>query len=221
MIVRKGANIKSLADLKGKRVSIDEPGSGTLVNARAILGAAGVTEKDIKPEYLKQQQSADKLKDGSLDAYFQTTGYPQGTLTELATTTGFELLAIDGEAAQKLKTQYKFFADDEIPDGTYKDVKGVNTVRRRCPVDHVGQDPRGRRLRGHEGAAEATRRDPPSIPAMPRARRSSKANALTGLPIPLHPGAEKFYKEAAAEVSGTPTDTPRASTRAGTRTADD
>src|SRR4051795_3441845 len=96
VIVKKGAGIKSLADLKGKRVSIDEPGSGTIVNARALLAAYGVTEKDIRPEYLKQVQSAEKLKDGSLDGYFQTTGYPQGTLTELAATNGFELLPIDG-----------------------------------------------------------------------------------------------------------------------------
>ena len=57
VVVKKGAGIKSLADLKGKRVSIDEPGSGTLVNARALLAAYGVTEKDIRPEYLKQVQS--------------------------------------------------------------------------------------------------------------------------------------------------------------------
>ena len=53
-------------------------------------------EKDIRPEYLKQQQCAEKLKDGSLDAYFQTTGFPQGTLTELAATNGFELLPLAG-----------------------------------------------------------------------------------------------------------------------------
>src|SRR2546423_2558189 len=62
VIVRKGLGIKSLADLKGKRVSIDEPGSGTLVNARALLAAYGVTEKDIKPEHLKQVQSSETLK---------------------------------------------------------------------------------------------------------------------------------------------------------------
>src|SRR5947207_5174258 len=127
VIVRKGLGIKSLADLKGKRVSIDEPGSGTLVNARALLGAFGVTEKDIRPEYLKQVQSAEKRKDGSLDGYFQTTGYPQGTLTELAATNGFELLPIDGAIRDKIMAQYKFFARDVIPDGTYKDVKGVET----------------------------------------------------------------------------------------------
>src|SRR5215204_445170 len=120
VVVRKGAGIKSLADLKGKRVSIDEPGSGTLVNARALLAAFGVSERDIRPEYLKQVQSAEKFKDGSLDAYFQTTGYPQGTLSELAATNGFELLAIDGAQREKIMAQYKFFIKDKIPDGVYK-----------------------------------------------------------------------------------------------------
>src|SRR6185369_15958738 len=75
VVVRKGAGFKSIADLKGKRVSLDEPGSGTLVNARALLAAYRISERDIRPEYLKQVQCAEKLKDGSLDAYFQTTGY--------------------------------------------------------------------------------------------------------------------------------------------------
>ena len=98
------------------------------MNARALLAAFGVGEKDIRPEYLKQVQSAEKFKDGSLDAYFQTTGYPQGTLSELAATNGFELLPIDGAVRDKLMAQFKFFAKDKIPDGTYKDVKGVETV---------------------------------------------------------------------------------------------
>src|SRR5215813_720704 len=101
VVVRKGLNLKSVTDLRGRRVSLDEPGSGTLVNARAILGVFGITEKDIKPEYLKQQQSVEKLKDGSLDAYFQTTGYPLGTLSELAATNGFDLLPLAGAEAEK------------------------------------------------------------------------------------------------------------------------
>ena len=92
----RGLGVKSVADLKGKRISIDEPGSGTLVNAKAILAAYGLTERDIRPEYLKQTQSAEKLKDGSLDAFFQTTGYPQGTIVELATSPGIEILPLAG-----------------------------------------------------------------------------------------------------------------------------
>jgi len=77
---------------------------------------------------LKQVQSAEKFKDGSLDAYFQTTGYPQGTLSELAATNGFELLPIEGDIRDKIMAQFKFFTKDKIPDGVYKDVKGVETV---------------------------------------------------------------------------------------------
>src|SRR6187549_51356 len=67
VVARKGAGIKSVADLKGKRVSLDEPGSGTLIDAKLVLGAFGITEKDIKPEYLKPNQAGDKLRDGGLD----------------------------------------------------------------------------------------------------------------------------------------------------------
>lgn len=76
LVTRKGAGIKSVADLKGKRVSMDEPGSGTLVDVRLILGAYGMTDKDVKAEYLKPNQAGDKLKDGGLDAFFFVGGAP-------------------------------------------------------------------------------------------------------------------------------------------------
>ena len=74
VVVRKGSGIKSVADLKGKRVALDEPGSGTLVNARAILAAYGLKDSDLKPEYIKPNQAGDKMKDGALDAFFFTGG---------------------------------------------------------------------------------------------------------------------------------------------------
>src|SRR5690349_17825341 len=195
VVVKKGAGIKSLADLKGKRVSIDEPGSGTLVNARALLAAYGVTEKDIKPEYLKQVQSAEKFKDGSLDAYFQTTGYPQGTLSELAATNGFELLPLGGAEAEKLQAQFKFFATDEIPAGVYKDVAAVKTLSvgaqwvTSAKIDEalvyaVTKALWSDKTRAALDAGHA------------KGKVIRKETALTGLGIPLHAGAEKFYKEA-------------------------
>jgi TRAP transporter TAXI family solute receptor len=194
VVVKKGANIKSLADLKGKRVSIDEPGSGTIVNARALLAAYGVTEKDIKPEYLKQVQSAEKFKDGSLDAYFQTTGYPQGTLSELAATNGFELLPIDGAQRDKIMAQFKFFAKDKIPDGVYKDVKGVETLAvgaqwtttSKQPADLVYELTKALWSDKTRTAMDA---------GHAKGKEIRKETALQGVGIPLHAGAEKFYKE--------------------------
>lgn len=195
IVVKKNSGIKTVADLKGKRVSLDEPGSGTLVNARAILAVFGVTEKDIKPEYLKQQQCADKLKDGTLDGYFQTTGFPQGTLTELAATNGFDLLAIDGASRDKILAQYKFFTKDQIPDGTYKDVKGVETIAvgaqwvttAKQPDDVVYEITKALWSDKTRAALDA---------GHAKGKVITKATALEGLGIPLHAGAEKFYKEA-------------------------
>ncbi len=195
VVIKKGLNVKTLADLKGKRVSLDEPGSGTLVNAKAILAAFGITEKDIKPEYLKPQQSAEKLKDGAVDAFFSTTGYPQGSITELAATTGIELIPIDGAGRDKILAQYKFFASDKIPDGAYKDVKGVDTISVGAQwVTSAKQDAElvyevtkalwSEKTRAMLDAGHA------------KGKAITKETALTGVGIPLHPGAEKFYKEA-------------------------
>ena len=119
---------KTIRDLKGKRVSLDEPGSGTLVDARLILAAYGISEKDIKAEYKKPQQLADRLKDSALDAYFSVAGWPEGAVAALAATTEVALVPIEGPETEALLKQYSFFAADEIPDGAYKNVAGVKTV---------------------------------------------------------------------------------------------
>jgi len=195
LVVKKGLGVKSPAGLKGKRVSLDEPGSGTLINAKAILAAYGVTEKDIKPEYLKPNQAGEKLKDGSVDAFFFTGGFPAGAISELAATTGIELVPIAGPQADKLRGELKFFAADEIPAGTYKDVPATKTVA-------VGAQ-----------WVTSTKMSADVVYAVTKAMWSDKTRAvldaghakgkairketaLLGLGIPLHPGAEKFYKEA-------------------------
>jgi uncharacterized protein len=195
VMVRKGIGVKTIADLKGKRVSLDEPGSGTLVNAKAILAAYGLSERDIRPEYLKQTQSAEKLKDGSLDALFQTTGYPQGTIVELSTSPGIDLLPIQGAEAQKLQSQYRFFATDEIPAGIYKDVPATKTLA--VGAQWVTSSKIDAALVYEVTKAlwsDKTRAALDSGHAKGKSIR--KETALVGVGIPLHPGAERFYKEA-------------------------
>ena len=170
IVVKKGLGAKSVADLKGKRVSLDEPGSGTLVNAKAILAGYGLSEKDIRPEYLKQQQCAEKLKDGSLDAYFQTTGYPQGTLTELAATNGFELLPLAGPGGREAAGSVQVLRQRRNPLGRLQGRARRQDAFGRRPVGDVGQDRRRSGLRDHQGACGATSRGPRSMPATPRAR---------------------------------------------------
>lgn len=195
VVVKKGLNLKSLADLKGRKVSIDEPGSGTLVNARAILAAFGVTERDIKPEYLKPAQAAEKLKDGAVDAFFSTTGYPQGAIAELAATAGIELLPIDGAVREKILAQYKFFATDKIPDEAYKGVKGVETISVGAQWVTSAKADAGLVYEITKALwSDKTRQALDSGHAKGKSIR--KETALLGVGIPLHAGAEKFYKEA-------------------------
>ena len=129
LVARKGSGINTVADLAGKRVSLDEPGSGTLVDARIILAAWNIKETDIKPVYLKPNQAAEKMKDGSVDAFFFVGGYPTAAITELAASgPGIELVPIDGPNAEKIRGEYKFFARDDIPANTYKGVEGARTL---------------------------------------------------------------------------------------------
>src|SRR6478736_6683485 len=129
LVVKKGSGIHSVADLKGKRVALDEPGSGTLINARMVLAAYGVKESDIKPDYIKPNQAGDKLKDGSLDAFFFVGGAPAGAIAELASSgTGIELLPLSGPQADGLRKSSPFFAVDNIAANTYKDVGAVQTL---------------------------------------------------------------------------------------------
>ena len=106
--------IKSVADLKGKKVSIGAAGSGVYFNAVDVLAAAGLTEDDIKPQYQSFGDSADALKDGKIDAAFIVAGAPTPAIQELCTSAEAYLVPIDGEVADKLwklhpTTQYTKF----------------------------------------------------------------------------------------------------------------
>ena len=194
LVARKGSGIKTVMDLKGKRLSLDEPGSGTLVGARLILAAYGLTEKDLKAEYLKTQQAADKLKDGTLDAFFSVSGWPNGAISELAVTTGIDLIPIAGPEADGLVKKYSFFASDEIPDDAYKNVAGVKTVSVNAIWVTSIKQPEA--LIYAITAAlwnSNTRKLLDSGHAKGRTIRLE--TSLQGMGIPLHPGAEKFYKE--------------------------
>ena len=134
------------------------------------------------------------MKDGAVDAFFSTTGYPQGSITELAATSGIELVAIDGAGRDKIMAQYKFFAADKIPDGAYKDVKGVDTIAVGAQwVTSAKQDTELVYEVTKALWSDKTRTMLDNGHA--KGKAVQQATALTGIGIPLHPGAEKFYKE--------------------------
>ena len=196
LVVKKGSGIKSVADLKGKRVALDEPGSGTLINARMVLAAYGVKEADIKPEYIKPNQAGDKLKDGALDAFFFVGGAPAGAIAELASSgTGIELLPLGGPQAEALRKSSPFFAVDNIPANTYKDVGAVQTLAvgaqlvtsAKVDAETVYQVTKAM-------YSDATQKTLQAGHA--KGKFITKENAVQAVGIPFHPGAERFYKEA-------------------------
>jgi len=194
LVVRKGSGIKSVPDLRGRKVSLDEPGSGTLVDARLILSAFGVSEKDLKAEYFRAQQVADSLRDGTIDAFFSVSGWPQSAVADLAATVGIELVPIAGPEVDRLIAQFSFFSTDEIPDNAYKGVAGVKTVS--VHAIWATSSKQSDELIYKVTAAlwnPATRKLLDSGHA--KGREIRLETATTGLGIPLHAGAEKFYKE--------------------------
>lgn len=194
LVARKGAGIKSVKDLKGKRVSLDEPGSGTIVDARIILEAYGLTEKDVKADYIKPNPSIDKIKDNQLDAFFIVAGYPIGAVVELASSVGAELVPINGPEADALVKKYGFFAKDVIPAGSYENIGETESlsvgaqwvVSAKVDDELVYQimkalwNDKSRALldKGHA-----------------KGKLITSETALDGVGIKLHPGAERFYKE--------------------------
>lgn len=195
IVARADAGIKSVADLKGKRVSIDEPGSGTIVDARLVLAAYGLSEKDITPEYLKPGPSGEKMRDGALDAFFFVGGFPAGAITELAASTAITLVPVSGPEAEKLIADNQFFAVNTVPAETYKGVGEMQTISvaaqwvtsAKQPDDLVYHITKALWSDGTRKALDA---------GHAKGKQITLENAVSSAGIPFHPGAEKFYKEA-------------------------
>jgi TRAP transporter TAXI family solute receptor len=195
LVARKGAEIASIKDLKGKRVSLDEPGSGTLVDARIVLDAFGLSEDDLEVDYIKPSPAVAKIRDNQLDAFLIVAGYPTGSVVELASSVGAELVPIEGPEIDKLLETYEFFTRDEIPAGTYEGIRATPTISvgaQWLVAEEVEED----LVYGitqalwHENARKLL------DAGHAKGRSITLETAVEGIGIPLHPGAERFYREA-------------------------
>ncbi len=194
LVARKGLGIRSVLDLAGRRVSLDEEGSGTLVDARLILSAFGLKESDLKAEYRKPVPSIEAIEAGRLDAFFFVAGYPAKAITELARAAGAELVPIEGPEVDVLAEKYGFFTRVTIPEGTYEGIGAVRTLS--VPAQWiVGADVDPElvyqitRSLWHDSTRALLRA------GHPQARAITRETALDGIAIPLHPGAERYYRE--------------------------
>lgn len=195
LVALKDGGINSVADLKGKRVSLDEPGSGTYVDAKLILEANGLSAADVTAEALKGNAASEALRNGKIDAFFVVAGYPTGSLVELASAADIKLVPIDGDAAKGLADKYGFFSQSEIPADTYKGIGSVATVA-------VGAQWYTSAKQDEDLVYNITKAlwNEESRKLLDVGHAKGKTitpdSALAGVGVPLHAGAEKFYKEA-------------------------
>ena len=198
-LVTMDENIKSVADLKGKSVSIGAPGSGVYFNAVDVLTAAGLTEADINAQYQSFADSADALKDGKIDAAFIVAGAPTPAITELCTTNSAYLVPIDGEIAEKLMADCPFYTTYTVPAGTYdgqtEDVQTI-TVKATLIVnaDATEEDVYNLTAAIFDNAEAITAENA-------KGAELSLENATSGMTVPFHKGAAKYFAEKGVEVA--------------------
>ena len=200
-LVTMDPNIKSVADLKGRTVSIGAPNSGVYFNAIDVLNAAGLTEQDIKAQYQSFGDSADALKDGKIDAAFIVAGAPTPAITELCTSNDAYLVPIDGEIAEKLMADCPFYTVYEIPAETYKgQTEPVKTVTVKATLI-VSADA------SEDDVYKITAAIFDNIDAITaehaKGAELSIENATSGMTAPFHPGAAKYFQEKGVEVKTT------------------
>ena len=128
LVTLKKSGIKTVEDLKGKRVGVGAANSGVELNARMIYEAYGMTYADSKVDYLSYGEAIDQMKNGQCDAAFVTSGLPNGTIMELATSYDMEIVPIDGVGRDKLIEKYPFFSKTIVPANTYNNEKDVESV---------------------------------------------------------------------------------------------
>jgi uncharacterized protein len=192
IIARTDANIKTLADLKGKRVSVGAAKSGTELNTREILKAAGMSYKDMgKVEYLGYAESVDLLKNRQLDATLQSSGLGAAFVKDLAASVDITIVAIPVEVAKKIDDAAYLSA--VIPKETYaKQAADVPTVAIRNMLVTSEAVPEDVVYKMTKAMFENL---PQLVASHSAAKDIDRATAAQNLPIPLHPGAIRYYKE--------------------------
>ena len=198
LVLPKGASLNGLEDLKGKRVGIAQAGSGTQIAVELILGGFGVNRGNIDEAELNNAQSAERIADGQLDAYFYAAGTPVAAMIQLDSTKGMELYSFSDAEVKKANEIVSYYIPSTIPAGTYPGVNyDVNTVAvSGIFVTNANQDEdliyeitkalwsnTARKLldNGHAKGKVIT--------------VDTALDGIEGIGVPLHPGAERYYKE--------------------------
>ncbi|MBE5815465.1 MAG: TAXI family TRAP transporter solute-binding subunit [Clostridiales bacterium] len=191
IVVRADSDIQTIADFKGKSISIGAAGSGVYTNALHVLEAAGLTLDDIDAQYLSFSESADGLKNKQIDAAFVCAGIPNAAVTELASTVGVRLISLSDEEVAALIAAHPTYANLKLPAATYELSEDVNciaiTALLVCSnnLDEELVYQMTKAMYEQEG-----------ILTHAKAAEITKDTAFVGVgELPLHPGAARYYTE--------------------------
>jgi hypothetical protein len=193
MVVRKDAGIRRYQDLRGKRISVDEPGSGTRQVTEIVLAAHGLKEKDLLPQYLKPVFTEDKMRDGQLQGFAMMAGTPMAAMTTLLPV-GVQLLAIEPAIAEKINKKYPYLIPGMIEKDAYPGIAGTPTIEVSALLV-VSSDMTEDMAYALTEALFSGKTRELLIQGHPQGKNITPASALDGVSIPLHPGAQRFYDD--------------------------
>lgn len=200
LVVRKDAGINSLADIKGKKINIDVPGSGTRMTAEGVLAASGISLDDLAMvNELKSSEGPTMLKDKQVDGYFGMFGHPTANIKDAANSVGINLVPISGESVDKLVAEYPYYATGTISadfyEGINEDVPSIGVkavlVTSESMSDNAVAALTSAILDNFDEFKEAH----------PAYKTITKESLLDGLAVPQHPAAAKVFEEAGLAVA--------------------
>lgn len=187
------SGIRSIADLKGKRVAVGAAGSGVEANVRQILAAYGIEYSDIDAQYLSFAEGANALKDGNVDVACLTAGYPTASVQDIASQHKVRLLPVEAQQADALIAKYPFYTKTVVPAGTYagfdEEVPTVSVMAMLVCTDKVDD-----KLGGEIAKAIFSNLDRIQA-AHAVGKLITKEGALEGMSLPMNKGAEDFLKK--------------------------
>ena len=190
-VTLKSSGIKSLAELKGKRVAVGAVGSGVEANVRQILAAYGVTYNDIDAQYLSFAEGASALKDGNVDVAVLTAGYPTASVQDIASQNPVRLLPVEEKIADKLIAEYPFYTKTVIPAGTYagfdEEVPSVAVMAMLVAGPTVNADLGYSVTKAIFGNLDRLQG------AHAVGKQITKDTAKTGMSLPMNAGAERYF----------------------------
>ncbi len=192
VVTSKKSGIKTLDDLRGKRVAVGAQNSGVEVNARNLLNGHDISYDDITVDYLGYAEAADALKAGKLDAAFLTSGLPNASLMELEQGFDLQLVAIEPDRVADIAKDQSYFVSLEIPADTYGNEQAIPTAAIMNALV----------IRSDLSEADGYKLTKAFFDNLAKLENSHQAvkdvslkDAQEGLVAPLHPGAKKFYDE--------------------------